>query len=70
MAWAALFTHKLSQLKYFQMQCIKRASTLRVSRKGDKSSPRIIYRYGGQDKEIQNFLSLRKMIKKIELKTG
>ena len=33
------------------MQCIKESSTLRVSRKKGKMSPRIVFRNGKQDKE-------------------
>ena len=40
-------------------------STLRVSRKGDKPSPRIVYRYGKQDGEIRNFLLKRRQIWRI-----
>jgi len=38
---------------------------LRVSPKGDKSSPRIVYRYGRQDREIRQFLAYRELIKGI-----
>lgn len=65
MAWTALLTHNISQLKYFQMQCIKRSSTLRVSSKGDKPSPRIVYRYGKENEQIRNFINYRKVIKNI-----
>jgi len=54
MAWAALLTHKIGQLRYLQMLCIKESSTLRVSSKGGKPSPRIVYRFGKQDEEIDS----------------
>jgi hypothetical protein len=50
-------------MKWFLMQCIKEGSTLRVSPKRDKPSPRIVFRHGKQDKEIKNFLAYRKLIK-------
>ena len=47
------------------MQCIKEETTLRVSPKGAKPSPRIVYRFGEQDKQIEKFLSYRREIKNI-----
>jgi len=44
------------------MQCIKGGSTLRISPKKDKPSPRIVYRYGKQDGEIHLFLLKRQEI--------
>jgi len=64
-AWVSLLSHNPKLLKWFVMQCIKEGSTLRVSSKRNKTSPRIIYRYGKQDKEIPNFLTWRKLIKNI-----
>jgi hypothetical protein len=58
-------THNLSQLKYFQMQCIKESSTLRVSSKKDKPMPRIVFHYGKQDGQIREFLEFRSIIKQI-----
>ena len=64
-AWVSLLTDHKTLIKWFLMQCIKECSTLRVSSKIEKPSPRIVYRYGDQDQEIHNFLHHRKMIKKI-----
>lgn len=64
-AWASLLSHNRGLVKYLQMQCIKESSTLRVSPKGEKPSPRIVYRYGKQDGEIRNFINYRKVIKSI-----
>jgi hypothetical protein len=50
------------------MQCIKESSTLRVSEKREKASPRIVFRYGKQDKQIKGFLDFRDFIKRIERK--
>jgi len=62
--WVSLESHNLMTKKWFIMQCIKEGSTLRVSPKRDKPSPRILYRYGKQDKEIRNFLARRRQIKR------
>ena len=40
---------KESLTKWFVMQCRKGLSTLRISCKGEKKRPRIVYRYGQQD---------------------
>jgi hypothetical protein len=64
-AWVTLES-KNEQLKsYLVMQCIKESSTLRVSSKKEKSSPRIIFRYGKQHNEIRGFLRYRELIKTI-----
>jgi len=65
LAWISLLSHNLKLLKWFVMQCIKEASTLRISPKGAKPPPRIVFHYGGQEKEIKTFLSYRKVIKSI-----
>lgn len=41
------------------MQLIKESSTLRISTKGKKPRPRIIYKEGEQDKEIATFRAYR-----------
>lgn len=51
---------------YLIMQCIKESSTLRLGSKGDKPFPRIVYRFGRQDREINSYLKVRGTIKKIE----
>src|SRR5208283_3887593 len=55
-SWVSLLSHNQGLVKYLQMQCIKRSSTLRVSEKQEKASPRVIFRYGQQDKQIKSFL--------------
>ena len=40
------------------MQCIKQSSTLRVSRKGDKPSPRIVYREGESPETVLEELEI------------
>ena len=62
-AWVSLLSHKKGTQNYHLMQCIKQASTLRVSKKRQKPKPRIVYRHGKQNEQIQGFLEYRKMIK-------
>jgi hypothetical protein len=64
-AWVALQSHKKELQKWLLMQCIKQSSTLRVSSKREKTSPRIVFRFGKQDKQIRNFIRNRHLIKKI-----
>ena len=65
LAWASLLSHNKRAQRYALMQCIKESSTLRVSPKKQKPSPRIVYRYGKQGGRILDFLHYRKMIKNI-----
>ena len=64
-AWVSLLSHNDAVLRWFQMQCIKGSSTLRVSPKMDKPSPRIVCRFGKQDGEVRNYLQYRRRIKKV-----
>jgi hypothetical protein len=66
MAWVAVLSRNIGLRKWVLMQLIKGASTLRVSRKGDKGSPRIVLREGRQDQEIRAFLAWRKRIKRAD----
>ena len=52
------------------MQCIKKCSTVRVSSKKEKPSPRIVYRFGSQNQNIREFLRKRKLIVRISTKYG
>lgn len=63
--WVAVCSRNSKLKDWLAMQCIKESSTLRVSAKKEKPSPRIVFRYGKQDKEIKNFLKYRKFVKKI-----
>ena len=47
------------------MQGIKESSTLRVGKKGNKSSPKIIFRFGNQSNKINEFLEKRREVLKI-----
>lgn len=68
-AWACLVTKHKKLTGWFIFQCVKKGSTLRISSKKGKPSPRIVDRYGKQDGEIRNFLQYRKLIKNILRKT-
>ena len=72
MAWVCLMSKHRKLTGWFILQCIKKGSTLRVSPKNQKPSPRIVYRYGKQDKQIRSFLDYRNLIKRIirGLETG
>jgi hypothetical protein len=69
-AWVALLSHNSGLAKWFLMQCIKGCSTLRVSSKREKLSPRIVYRCGKQEENIKAFLKIRNTIKRISKKCG
>ena len=64
-AWVALGSQNRGLIKWLIMQCIKQSSTLRVSPKNQKPSPRIVYKYGKQTHQIRCFLEYRKLIKSI-----
>jgi hypothetical protein len=64
-AWVSLLSHNAMLEKWFLMQCIKGSSTLRVSPKREKPSPRIVHRSGKQDQQIKEYLSHRRLIKSI-----
>lgn len=66
MAWVALLSRNAGLKKWALMQCIKRSSTLRVSSKQEKASPRIVFGEGRQDQETASFKRWRKLIKKAE----
>ena len=66
MCWMAIETQLEKLRDYVLMQGRKGASTLRVSSKGEKPPPKIIYRWGKQDKEIKEFLEKRKEIRSID----
>ena len=42
-----------------------RSSTLRLSSKGIKDSPRIVFRWGRDDEEIRNYLKYRREIRNL-----
>ena len=63
--WVAILSKSVPLLRYLAMQCIKGASTIRISPKGEKPSPRVVYRYGEQDHAVKEFLRERQTIKRI-----
>ena len=65
MNWVAVESQNPKLKDYVLMQGIKESSTLRVSDKGDKPSPRLVFRSGKQDKQIRNYMITRITIKKI-----
>jgi len=64
-AWVTLLTGFEKLSKWLIMQCIKQSSTLRISSKIEKPSPRIVYRQGKEKGQICNFIYYRKLIKNI-----
>ena len=70
MSWVSILSKKGKLKDYALMQGIKGSSTLRFSPKGNKPSPRIVYRYGEQDDEIKGFLQFRGKIRDIKAKTS
>jgi hypothetical protein len=64
-AWVALESGNEKLRSYLVMQCIKESSTLRISSKSEKICPRIVFRYGKQNQEIDAFLRWRSLINDI-----
>jgi hypothetical protein len=62
LAWLCLAVKNEDLTKWFFMQLQKETYTLRIGFKGRKKPPRIVYRYGNQDKQIAKFLSNRAFI--------
>jgi hypothetical protein len=52
-AWVCRESKHQGLWRWFLLQCIKKESTLRVSPKRKKPSPRIVYRFGKRDEEIR-----------------
>jgi len=50
MNWIALESRNVNLQKYVRMQCIKGTSTVRISSKGNKPAPSIVFRFGAQNK--------------------
>jgi len=67
-AWVSLLSQNQGLHKWFLMQCIKESSTLRMSSKKDKTSPRIVFRYGKQNVGIRNYIKYRCLINNIRRK--
>ena len=64
LAWLCLFTKDNKLITWFLLQNIKGTYTLRHGFKCKKSYPKIVYRFGNQDKQIAKFLANRNFILK------
>jgi hypothetical protein len=62
-AWLCLELKHEEFTKWFLLQCIKKELTLRVSSKGEKPPPKLIYRRGNQNGRIRKYLQYRSKIK-------
>lgn len=62
MNWVALVSRNENLQQYVEMQCIKQTSTVRISRKGNKPVPRIVFRYGRQDRQVRKVLETRRFV--------
>ena len=74
MDWVALMVEgkrlkNLPLTRYALMQGIKESSCLRMGKKKEKAQPRIVYRFGKEEKEISNYLRFRRMLHDILRKT-
>ena len=65
MDWVGRLSKIESVRNYALMQGIKESSTLRVGPKGDKSTPRVAYRWGKQNGQVKAYLRERREINKI-----
>jgi hypothetical protein len=61
-SWIAVESQLGKLRDYVLMQVIKKSSTLKVGPKFKKPPPRIVYRYSKQDRQIREFLEMRKTI--------
>jgi len=68
MSWVAIQSHIQSLKDYVLMQGIKGSSTTRCGCKGEKPSPKIVFKYGEQNGQIAKFLEIRNFIKNFERK--
>jgi hypothetical protein len=65
MNWVALLSGNPDLQRYVRMQCIKETSTARISvKKGKrvKPIPKVVFRFGRQDRQIKKFLKTRRFI--------
>lgn len=68
MNWMALESGNVGLQNYVRMQCIKGSSTLRLSHKGKKPSPKVVFQFGNQDKRIAEFLDTKLFVENLEKK--
>ena len=62
LSWLCLFTKDNGLITWFLLQLIKGTFTLRIGFKGKKKPPKVVYRYGNQDRQIAKFLENRNFI--------
>jgi hypothetical protein len=64
MNWTALESGNQNLQNYVRMQCIKKTSAARISDKSNpfKPKPKIVFRYGSQDRQIKKFLETRQVL--------
>lgn len=62
MNWIALESKSENLKLWVRMQCVKKSSTIRLSPKGNKPAPKIVYRIGNQDRQIKELLETRRFI--------
>jgi hypothetical protein len=61
-AWVAVCSRNSKLKDWLAMQCIKGSSTLRISSKDKKPAPKVVFRFGKQDRQVKKFLETRKFI--------
>ena len=62
LAWLCLFTKDWNLIIWYLLQQTKKTHTLRIGFKGKKKPPKIVYRWGSQDRQIAKFLENRNFI--------
>jgi len=62
LAWLCLTVKDLKLIEWYLLQNAKQTYTLRHGFKGKKKPPRIVFRFGNQDKMIAEFLENREYI--------
>jgi hypothetical protein len=62
LAWLCLTIKDLKLIEWYLLQNTKQTYTLRCGFKGRKKPPRIVFKYGNQDKMIAEFLDNRQFI--------
>ena len=62
-ASVTLLSHNQGLRRWQLMQCRKQSASLRVSPKGVKPSPRIVYQEGRGDDQIKDFLDFREVVR-------
>jgi hypothetical protein len=61
MTWASLESGNKNLQRYTCMQCIKQTSSARISCKDKKPIPRVVLRFGKQNRQLRNSLKLENL---------